>query len=1134
MARLEIHLLGKIKLLLDGKPVETDRRKALALLVYLACSSKPQRREHLADLFWPEFDREHAYAYLRRTLWEINQMLGEGWLDASREQVALKQPDEIWMDSRVFERNLTQPAASLPMLEEAVALYEGEFMPGFSLRDSPGFEQWQLEQNQNLHRLYIQTLGLLSQAYAKNNQFDRAIKTTHHWLAVDALDEDAYRNLMRWYASSGQRSQALKTYQDCIRVLEQELGAAPEAATTRLYEQILKGQFSSELLSVAAPPPPSPIPPSAVPHLRSHLPLQPTRFVGRAMELLEIRRLLTDPTCRLLTLLGPGGMGKTRLSIEAANQLLSQFAHGVHFIALASLSSPDLIISELACVLELAFSEEGMGGSNDHITQLLDYLRPRQLLLVMDNFEHLLQGADLIGHICSAAPGVKVLATSRERLNLPEEWIFEIEGMSYPVDERLRDLETYSSVQLFISAARRSQPHFQIQLQDQVPVARICRLLQGMPLGIELAASWVRMLSPLQIAAEIEHNLDFLTSAQRGTPARHRNLRAIFQHSWSLLTDQERLVYCKLAVFRGGFTHQAAGKVAGADLQMLNSLVDKSLVRHFSDGRFNLHEVLHHYAAERLDETPGLRSAVEKAHSEMYIALLSAQQPRLSGRQVKAAHAVLDAEFDNLRQAWLSAVRVMPSIQLIDPFFSLVNYIETRGRQMEGMELLNTILPPLREKTQAHPGDADLMLLLATTLIMLGEYELIAEHDWIAQPLYREGFSLLKDLPPSKGKSYALILSRFGASPFSGMSISPDQIERNVQEALQTMREANDLWGLALIYISHPDTEQTDSEAYQVLHSETLAALEIFTRLGSEWGQASCYTRLSHFINWRGNLQVARDYALKAAAIYRELGDSYRLISVQLHLGQIETALGHYEQAKAYYDDNIKVVTQLGRRYFIAVHQDSIGYIELLQGNLDNAEELYKSSLELYRALEHEHGIGMSLANLGHVALRRGELRLAEQLLRQGLDYQLAVKEPWGITVCLKKIGLVAIQEGKLEKAAHCWRQGLGLSLQFILVPEALEMLVYLAKLDELQGQRCRALQTLNIIQGNPSLPREMTAALEEQLDRLIHTCTDEELNKAHQVKSTNEVKSWIEDAFGIQPLRIDQITLPDQVNNIK
>lgn len=1128
MSTLKLTLMGSPRIVVDDQPVETDRRKALALLIYLAYQPLPQRREHLANLFWTDFDHEHAYAYLRRTLWEVNQMLGAGWIEADREQVALLRREQVWCDALIIQNTAARAAHPSPAdeaaLQAAAALYQGEFLEGFVLRDSPDFEAWQVEQAQALKQQHIRTLQKLIALLRQVNRFAEAVSAARQWLRLEPLDEEAYRLLMTLHSNAGQRSQALKVFQECEQILDAELGVKPEPATLRLYDQIRQAQGLVEPPASAASPAPgsnAPLPPQP----QANLPSQPTRFVGRAMELLEIRRLLSDPACRLLTIVGPGGMGKTRLSIEAASGLLTIFTHGVHFISLAALTSPDLIAPEIACTLGISFSEQGMGGENSHLSQLLDYLRPRQLLLILDNFEHLVYSADLLSSLTAAAPGLKLLVSSRERLSLPEEWVFEIEGMSFPMDDRTRDLDSYSSVQLFIETARRNQPHFQLTQANQPAVARICRMLQGMPLGVELAAAWVRMLSPQEIAAEIEENIDFLATTQRGIPERHRNLRAIFKNSWALLTQEEKIAYSQLSIFQGGFTRQAAAQVCCASLGMLTSLADKSLVRRFADGRFDLHEVLHRFASEALHAHSQLLDAVQKSHAGYYLALLKAQQPALEGSQIKAAHAVLDIEFDNLRQAWIYAARFLPPAVLIEPFFVLVNYIETRGRRSEGNDLLNLLRLALIERLSATPQDADLRLLTATVFFMLGEYEIITERVGNAPPLYQQGWSLIQDLPPSKGKAIALLLCGFGA-PHTGLALTAAQIERNYRETVAEVQSPEDRWLLAVTLAGHPFSDHTHPQEYQAIYADTLAALEIFTAMGSDWGKATCYDRLSYALNWGGDMPTARENALKAAAIYRELGDAYRLVSVQLHLGQLEATLGNYEQAKACYYDNLAQVTRLGRRYLVAVHQDSIGYIEGLQGNLDEAERLFNSSLAIYRALDHHHGIGMALLNLGDVAVKRGSLERGMALYHQGIGYQLEIQEPWATAIGLKKLGLATYTGGDKVLAEHLWRMALGLALQHTVISEALEILLYHARLDDARGQRCRALQTLRVIRTHPTLPQVVSADIEAELARLETVCTPAELAQIPSEKP--DIYTWIEKGLQIPPVDFSQIILPE------
>lgn len=1118
MPRLKFFLLGHLSITLDDKALITDRRKAQAVLITLACEGTARQRESLADLLWPEFGREQASAYLRRTLWEVNQMLGPGWLEADRSQVQLRQAEQTWIDAREFEQLLSQPSPGLERLERAIDLYRGDFLQGFSLRDSPGFEQWQREQAEALRLRFFSALGAASAAYASQQRWLPAIQTAQRWLSLDNLNEEPYRLLIQWYAQAGQRSQAVKTYQDCARVLEQELGVKPEPATTALFERALRGQI---------PPPCSPPParPGAAPKAaRSNLPIQPTPFVGRSMELLEIRRLVDDPNCRLLTLLGPGGMGKTRLALEVARRLEQKFAHGVYFIGLSSLSSPHQIVAELASVLELTFSEPTLEGS-DHLSQLLEYLRARNVLLVMDNFEHLLNGAHLVSRMLSEAPQVKVLATSRERLNLAEEWLFEIEGMSYPLGGALQGLESYSSIQLFLSAARRNQPGYQLQPPDQHAAARICQLLQGLPLGIELAAAWVRVLTLQQIVERLERSPDFLSSRQRGTPERHRSLRAVFEHSWSLLDDREQQAYSKLAIFKNGFTLHAAGQVAGADPELLTALVDKSMLRHFSGGRFDLHDVLHHYAAEQLQQRPPLLAAVSQAHSAFFLDLLTSHLPLLTGSLLKQAHAALDADFDNIRQALLFAAETEAGETLIGPFFAFISYIETRGRQMEGIDVLKSLQAVLHHSRLSRAADVNLDVLEGTSLVMIGQYELIAEHSAPAQDAFARGWALIDNLPPSYGKALALMLASFGGAAYSGLRVDAQQVERNYQEAVQIFKDCGDRWGLALAYISHADTG-TNPDRHKIFYEETLAALEIFTDLGSEWGQAFCYNRLAHFIDWRGDLNTARTYASQAAAIYRQLGDTNRLVSTLFHLGQVETALGNFEQAKACYLEGLAVVTQLGRRYYIAIHQDSLGYLELLQGNLEQAERLFQHSLEMNQQLNNPHGIGMSLSNLGDICLRRGDHARAQQLLHQALNIQMQAGSAWGTVVCLKKLGVALLSQGQVDQARALFRQALGLCASQMFVSEALEVLIYHARAEAALGLTCRAVLTLLAARGNPALPRDAARLLEEDLSLLNNRCSPEELERVRQHGPPGDVKGWIDVELGITPLSMDQVKI--------
>jgi predicted ATPase len=348
---------------------------------------------------------------------------------------------------------------------------------------------------------------------------------------------------------------------------------------------------------------------------KHNLPAQTTPFVGCEHELLELDKLLQDPALWLITLLASGGMGKTRLALAAAEQQMPHFKDGVYLVELAPLADPDLLVSAIASATDYPFQSDGRTLRQ----QLLDFLSPKQLLLVMDNFEHLLAGADLMSDILRAAPQVKILATSRERLNLQGETLFRIEGMDVPDWETPEEALEYSAVKLFLQSARRALPNFELKTEDLVYVAQICRRVEGLPLGIVLAAAWLNMLSAREIADEMIRNIDFLESDARNIPERQRSIRAVFDYSWHLLTETERQSFMRLSVFRGGFTREAAQAVAGASLCDLMALVNKSLIRReAATGRYDIHELTRQYAEGRL-QAAGQREAAQQALAE-YVA----------------------------------------------------------------------------------------------------------------------------------------------------------------------------------------------------------------------------------------------------------------------------------------------------------------------------------------------------------------------------------------------------------------------------------------------------------------------------------------------------------------------------------
>lgn len=664
-----------------------------------------------------------------------------------------------------------------------------------------------------------------------------------------------------------------------------------------------------------------------------NLPVSPTPLIGREHELRVITKQLRDPACRLLTLTGPGGIGKTRLSIEAGHELETEFADGVYLISLGSIGITETIIPTIADVLGMGFS-----GPADPIVQLANFLRTKKILLVIDNMEHLLEGGRRLGDILQQTQHVKMLVTSREPLRLQWEWLFEVQGLPLP-EEAYADLENNSAIQLFIQRARQTSQNFSLESEDVTAILRICKMVGGLPLAIELAASWVRMLSCREIAQELEKSLDFLETKKLDVPQRHRSIKTVFDHSWILLTDEERDLLKKLSVFQGGFTREAAISATGTSLFLLSSLVDKSLLRHSKNpDRYDVHELIRQYTFAQLqsdakeEELASLKYAI---YYSDWIASLEA--PFKSAKQPQTSQ-LIRAETCNWHCSWHWAV------------------------DNQRLDLLRKMIPCLNWYFEVH-----------------GYYdEAISAFKAAVDGFYAKGAPA--SLKSDKEKStFAFLVDSLGW--FEARKGNIELAVQLLRRSLEIARETNDTEALYYIYGNWGYISLNTGEISEAGRM-TMESLNYGKAL-SLWHTAIPISVLGIVAYQQGNLNEAYRQLTESLNIWRTVGDPRGLVFCMLYLGMTAIALKDIPDARAILQESNDIAEANMDRWAHAFGLDMLGIAAQAQGQHEEAQNYFLQSITLYKEIGDQFNSIQTAVRLGqtYAALRSNEE--AERLFRE-------------------------------------------------------------------------------------------------------------------------------------------------------
>jgi predicted ATPase/DNA-binding SARP family transcriptional activator len=1048
---LSIRLLGPFEVRLHGTLLPPLRsRKGHWLLALLVLQRGAEvGRDWLAGILWPESPLAAGRANLRSSVRDLRQALGPEAArlrSPSKHLLALDLSD-AWADVLAFDLEIAR--GDPVSLEQAVALHRGPLLEGCA-------EAWAFQERSQREQAYLRALEALATHALSAGDAARAEQLLRLAVVTDPLRESAQRALMQLLARVGSYTAAMQTYQELRLRLYRDLNSQPDPDTQALFHQIQDevraradgatgrrgdgargmstSRFRTELPPVVvAPSPRRPVTPSPSYNLPAHA----TPLIGRESEVAAVQNLLLREGVRLVTLTGPGGTGKTRLALQAAANLVEQFDDGAFFVDLAPIRDPALVVSAIAQVL----------GVQDSAGQTLQEsvrsrLRGKQLLLVLDNFEQVLEAAPVVAELLAGAPRLKVLVTSRATLRLHGENEFPVPPLALPDPKhsaRLEALSRYAAVELFIQRAMAARPEFVVTNENAPAVAEICVRLDGLPLAIELAAARVKLFAPRALLPRLQNRLKLLTGGARNLPLRQQALRNTIAWSHDLLDASEKALFRRAAVFVDGFTLEAGEAVCNApgDLEVefldaIVSLIDQNLLR-YEEGpegepRFRMLETIREFAAECL-EASGEAEAIRKEHARFFIAWVGEAPPSTQGPEEARWLDGIEREQGNVRAVltWLMQREALAADLLSDERAlrfgaTLARFWSRRGHQREGREWLNRLLE--------RPWAAGRSLARVDVLHANSRFNWLLEDQEAARVACLESLALCRELENPAGIARALCaLGRLSTLVDRDYEAARSLIE----EGLALWREQGDRAGIA---------EALDVLGVLAFHR---GDLEGAWRLWEEWAAVSReigepgkirppVANLAIVAFYRGDDEMARRLSLEALAIARETDNRSAILGSLKMLGDIAYQQGDLATAREYREEGLPLAREHEEMGSLTSLLQGLGELAALSGDYPTARALFEEALELGQAIGREALIGPYVMagaqmGLGDAACAQSELAAAAACYREALWLWPQWRWPealpkWGPKVrmahCLEGLGRVAWKQGRLERAARC------------------------------------------------------------------------------------------------------------------
>ena len=1003
---LSIYCFGNFKVELNGESIsafETDKTRAL--LVYLAVEAEHSlRRSHIAGMLWPDESEERALHNLRQTLSYLRKALGDTtespyFILSDREYIQLNPQANIWVDCLVFSDFLqtalkTYQAQNgnglihIRYLKKAITLFQGEFLSHFSIHKSILFEEWAILNREEKNLKAIRALTLLSIYHEKRAEYHQAVEYVSMIIELCPWDETARTRMIRLLGMDGQWAAAKSHFMVLKRYMKEQLSVEPSEDSKVLYEQINQASTGKTIIKPEYP-------------ARDYfIPKNPTSFVGREDDLNIVMDLLVRPENRLVTITGPGGIGKTRLAQEIAGDFSGVFQDGVNFVSLIPAKNRDQIITIIAQTLGITFSDQ-----SDNQEILLGHLRESKSLLVLDNFEHLLvdeSNINFIDRLINATKYLKFLVTSREILNLVQEQVYLLSGLTYPQNSSLslELIQSFDAVQLFLKRTSQKLPGFTLTENNKVDIAQICGALEGMPLGVELAAATICEQGIEKVADIYKNNLDTLETRIHNFQTRHKSLNVAFDISWELLTNELQEKLFGLSFFLDGFTVFAANVVAGASASDLVALVSKSFLRMEMSGRYSIHEAIRQFINKKsllLVDPEQLR----EKHACFFADFLSGIQTDLKNSAQTFALNNIQTEFGNISLCWKWILDFDRTDLLLKSMDSLYQYFNIRSLFSEGIA-------------------------------------------WFKQVVEIMNFY------PEKNYVLGRLLWRLGAMAY--MLNDSRLMFNSLFQSQEILKEVCEYHELAYCHIHLGWAFQKEKD-FEKAGQYTQLALRYFQDTGDDAGLSQSYLLAGAIKNRQGYFHESGQYFELAYAHCRKTENPRNLVVIINRLADIACYKGDYDRAETNFLESLKISEELDDRYNQAVMLNNLGTIFHVKNDYDLARSYYERSLLIVREIGDLEGIALALNNLGELATCQQDYESARSFSEDALEIARKLNEHWTIIVCLNSLGEIYCGLLQFEKSKAYYLEAIKLAVEINGLDLVARVLINLARVYQLSGQ---------------------------------------------------------------------------------